>query len=112
MHSLLHDIPWFLILFLGELFLIFNQMLSIRAFGRRDASIVFYELFFGHLLERLKKKKKYTTVRIVLLELLSFQDYSWIQDFEVNFHPWKVRIGTDHLYIKLLIFDRNTASFR
>ena len=33
--SLLHDIPRFLILFLEELFLIFNQMLSIRAFGRR-----------------------------------------------------------------------------
>ena len=30
MHSLLHDIPRFL----EELFLIFNQMLSIRAFGR------------------------------------------------------------------------------
>ena len=36
MHSLLHDIPRLLILFLQELFLIFNQMLSIRAFGRRD----------------------------------------------------------------------------
>ena len=35
MHSMLHDIPRFLILFLEELFLIFNQMLSIRAFGRR-----------------------------------------------------------------------------
>ena len=35
MHSLLHDIPQFLILFLDELFLIFNQMLSIREFGRR-----------------------------------------------------------------------------
>ena len=35
MHSLLHDIPRFLILYLEELFLIFNQMLSIRAFGRR-----------------------------------------------------------------------------
>ena len=35
MHSLLHDIPRFFILFLEELFLIFNQMLSIRAFGRR-----------------------------------------------------------------------------
>ena len=35
MHSLLHDIPRFLILFLDELFLIVNQMLSIRAFGRR-----------------------------------------------------------------------------
>ena len=34
-HSLLHDIPRFLILFLEELFLIFNQMLSIRTFGRR-----------------------------------------------------------------------------
>ena len=31
MHSLLHDIPRFL----EELFLIFNQMLSIRAFGKR-----------------------------------------------------------------------------
>ena len=36
MYSLLHDIPWFLILFLEELLLIFNQMLSIWAFGRRD----------------------------------------------------------------------------
>ena len=36
MHSPLHDIPPFLILFMEELFLIlFNQMLSIRAFGRR-----------------------------------------------------------------------------
>ena len=34
MHSLLHDISRCLILFLEELFLIFNQMLSIRAFGR------------------------------------------------------------------------------
>ena len=40
MHSLLHDIPRFLILFLEELFLIFNQMLSIRAFGRRDVHAV------------------------------------------------------------------------
>ena len=39
MHSLLHDILRFLILFLEELFLIFNQMLSIRAFGRRDLGI-------------------------------------------------------------------------
>ena len=31
----MHDIPRFLILFLEELFLIFNQMLSIEAFGRR-----------------------------------------------------------------------------
>ena len=37
MHSLLHDIPRFLFLFLEELFLIFNQMLSIQAFGRRVA---------------------------------------------------------------------------
>ena len=35
MHSKLHDIHRFLILFPEELFLIFNQMLSIRAFGRR-----------------------------------------------------------------------------
>ena len=35
MHSLLHDIPRFLILFLEELILIFNQLFSIRAFGRR-----------------------------------------------------------------------------
>ena len=35
MHSLLHDIPRFFILFLEEFFLIFNQMLSILAFGRR-----------------------------------------------------------------------------
>ena len=34
MHSLMHDIPPFFILFLEELFLIFNRMLSIRAFGR------------------------------------------------------------------------------
>ena len=39
MHSLLHDISQFLILYLEELFLIFNQMLSIRAFGRRDIVI-------------------------------------------------------------------------
>ena len=36
MRSLLHHIPRFLILLQEELFLIFNQMLSIRAFGRRD----------------------------------------------------------------------------
>ena len=36
MHSLLHDIPRFFILFLKELLLIFNQMLSIQAFGRRE----------------------------------------------------------------------------
>ena len=35
MYSLLHDIPRFFILFLEEWFLIFNQMLSILAFGRR-----------------------------------------------------------------------------
>ena len=34
MQSLLQDIPRVLILFLEKLFLIFNQMLSIRAFGR------------------------------------------------------------------------------
>ena len=36
MHSLLHDIPQFLILLLEELFLIFNQILSIQAFGRPE----------------------------------------------------------------------------
>ena len=41
MHSLLHDITGFLILFLEELFLIFNQMLSIRAFGRRVLMMFF-----------------------------------------------------------------------
>ena len=48
MHSLLHDIPRLLNIFLEAevLFLIFNQMLSIRAFGRRDTmSIV---TFNGH----------------------------------------------------------------
>ena len=40
MHSLLHDIPRFLILSLEELFLIFNQMLSIRAFSRRAPAIL------------------------------------------------------------------------
>ena len=35
MYRLLHDIPRFLILFLEELFLIFNQMLSIGSFDRR-----------------------------------------------------------------------------
>ena len=35
MHRLLHDIPRFLFLFLVELFLIFNQMLSIGPFSRR-----------------------------------------------------------------------------
>ena len=35
MHSMLHDVPRFLKIFLEELFLILNQMLSIRAFGRR-----------------------------------------------------------------------------
>ena len=39
MHSLLHDIPRFLILFLEELFIIFNQMMSIWAFGRRVEAI-------------------------------------------------------------------------
>ena len=39
MHSLLHDIPRFFILFLEELFLIFNQMLSIRVFGRRELKL-------------------------------------------------------------------------
>ena len=34
MHSLLHDIPRFLILSLEELFSIFSQMLTIREFGR------------------------------------------------------------------------------
>ena len=35
MHSLLHNIPQFLILFLEELFVIFTQMLKIWSFGRR-----------------------------------------------------------------------------
>ena len=39
MHRLLHDIPRFLILFLEKLFLIFNQILSIGSFGRRDLHI-------------------------------------------------------------------------
>ena len=33
---MLHEIPQFVILFLEEMFLIFNQMWSIRAFGRRE----------------------------------------------------------------------------
>ena len=40
MHSLLRDIPRFLILSLEELFLMFNQMLSIRAFGRRERTCI------------------------------------------------------------------------
>ena len=43
MHSLLHDIPRFFILFLEELFLIFNQMLSIRAFGRREYAAIIWQ---------------------------------------------------------------------
>ena len=39
MHSLLLDSSRFFIIFLEELFLIFNQMLSIRAFGRRVNAI-------------------------------------------------------------------------
>ena len=35
MHGLLHDIPRFFILFLEERFILFNQILSIQAFGRR-----------------------------------------------------------------------------
>ena len=35
-HRLLHDIPRFLILVLKELILIFDQMLSIVSFGRRE----------------------------------------------------------------------------
>ena len=35
-HRLLHDIPRFFIFFIEQLFLIFNQMLSIPAFGRRE----------------------------------------------------------------------------
>ena len=45
MHSLSHDIPRFLIPFLEELFLIFNQMLNIQAFGRRDLfKLVYYPM--------------------------------------------------------------------
>ena len=55
MHSLLHDIPRFLILFTEELVLIFNQMLSIRAFGRRDtffyqSPLILTELFQHNLI--------------------------------------------------------------
>ena len=44
MHSLLHDIPRFLILFLEELFLIFNQMSSIRALSRRVSEDFFFKM--------------------------------------------------------------------
>ena len=50
MHSLLHGIPRFLILFLEELFLIFNQMLSIRTFGRGGYCVDGLELW-AHSLE-------------------------------------------------------------
>ena len=36
MHKLLHEIPHFFILFLEQLFKIFNRMLSIGSFGMRD----------------------------------------------------------------------------
>ena len=49
MHRLLDDIPRFLILFLEELFLIFNQMLSIGSFGRR----VMRQLLDNYLRSRL-----------------------------------------------------------
>ena len=39
MHRLLHDIPLFLILFLEEFFLIFNQLLNIGSFGRRETRL-------------------------------------------------------------------------
>ena len=41
MHRLLHDIPRISILFMEELFLIFNQMLSIVSFGRPVYDIAF-----------------------------------------------------------------------
>ena len=40
--GLLHDIPQFLIFFIEQLFLIFYQMLSIRAFGRRVIETVLF----------------------------------------------------------------------
>ena len=46
MYSLLHDIPRFLIRFLEELFLIFNQVLSIRAFGRRVLDIFWAKISY------------------------------------------------------------------
>ena len=38
------DIPRFLNFFIEQLYLIFNQMLSIRAFGRRDYYYHYYHL--------------------------------------------------------------------
>ena len=52
---LLHDIPRFFILFLEELFLIFNQMLSIPAFGRRDSCILNWSKPFDTMIVFLKQ---------------------------------------------------------
>ena len=46
MHRLLHDIPRFSVLFLEELFLIFNQIMSIGSFGRHELGIVHVFLQF------------------------------------------------------------------
>ena len=48
MHSLLHDIPRFLILLLEDLFIIFNRMLSIRAFGRHES--ISYHNYFTYMI--------------------------------------------------------------
>ena len=62
MHSLLHDIPRFLILFLEELFLTFNQMLSIRAFGRR---VMYFHIFIFQFIEKFKEVKDLTRQQVL-----------------------------------------------
>ena len=59
MHSLLHYIPRFFILFLEGLFLIFNQILSIRAVGRHVESAdkikkIILEMIFVSIFRKIK----------------------------------------------------------
>ena len=51
-HRLLHDIPRFFMFFIEQLFLIFNQMLSIRAFGRRVNATCIYMYMYNYDLAR------------------------------------------------------------
>ena len=66
MHSLLHDIPRLLILFLEDLFLIFNQMLSIQAFGRRVSNFLTKTYVVGTQKNRLNETVLLSTPNIML----------------------------------------------
>ena len=96
MYSLLHDIPRFFILFLEELFLIFNQMLSIRAFGRHVMAINRIQYSILH------KRRDHAVSESCYKEIILQRNYWKMTNSFVKFHV--KTFWTHSMTISFLLF--------